>query len=312
MVLFGIMLSNNVRGISIMWKKRSFLIVGLLVCMFALAGCKQTQETNTTTPESTSATVNIPDNFTDGYGLADFNKFNSNASENGLGGSLIYIEGVVGDIETVNSGDEETYFCKVTTDDSKQWLVILNLKIIATKESYTSFVGNKAIICGTYTGYSSVHNMPAMNMVKMFNFSSGEIKDGVGKMELELKNYTEQTTQLTTTTTATTTTATTTTATTKAISLGQLNALGSAKDYLAYGAFSKKGLVEQLEFEGYTKSEANYAVDNCGADWKEQAVKSAKEYLDYSSFSRKGLIEQLKFEGFTSEEAKYGAEQNGY
>ena len=70
--------------------------------------------------------------------------------------------------------------------------------------------------------------------------------------------------------------------------------------------------VEQLEYEGYSHTEAVYGADNCGADWNEQAAKSAANYLDYTSFSRSGLIEQLEYEGFTHSQAVYGVEQNGY
>jgi len=94
--------------------------------------------------------------------------------------------------------------------------------------------------------------------------------------------------------------------------LGELNALASAKAYLAYSAFSYDGLIEQLEFEQYSYEEAVYAADNCGADWYEQAAKCAKNYLKVMAFSRDGLIEQLEFEGFTYEQAVYGVEQNGY
>lgn len=78
--------------------------------------------------------------------------------------------------------------------------------------------------------------------------------------------------------------------------------------YLRYSSFSYNGLVEQLEYEGFSHEDAVYAVDNCGADWKEQAVEKAKSYLEYSSFSYDGLIEQLEYEGFTHEEAVYGAD----
>lgn len=94
--------------------------------------------------------------------------------------------------------------------------------------------------------------------------------------------------------------------------IGQQNALKSAKEYLDISAFSYSELVSQLEYEQYTHEEAVYAVDNCGADWNEQAARSAKEYLDIMSFSREGLIEQLEFDGFTNEQAVYGVEQNGY
>lgn len=94
--------------------------------------------------------------------------------------------------------------------------------------------------------------------------------------------------------------------------IGQKNALKKAKSYLSHSAFSYDGLIHQLEFEGYSNEEAVYAVDNCGADWNEQAAKKAKSYLSHSSFSRAGLIKQLEFEKFTHEQAVYGVEQNGY
>jgi hypothetical protein len=94
-------------------------------------------------------------------------------------------------------------------------------------------------------------------------------------------------------------------------SVAQQNALSNAKSYLAFMPFSYQGLIEQLEYEGFTHEEAVYGADNCGADWMEQAVKKAKSYLDYSSFSREGLIEQLEYEGFTHEEAVYGADNSG-
>ncbi|MBQ4430106.1 MAG: Ltp family lipoprotein, partial [Synergistaceae bacterium] len=96
--------------------------------------------------------------------------------------------------------------------------------------------------------------------------------------------------------------------------MGELNALASAKLYLSTMAFSYSGLVKQLEdFEGYSHAEAEYAVKNCGADWNEQAAKKAKEYLDVMPFSRRGLMDQLvQFEGFTKKQAEYGVKQNGY
>lgn len=99
---------------------------------------------------------------------------------------------------------------------------------------------------------------------------------------------------------------------TSSATLGEKNALKSAQSYIKYSDFSRKGLIEQLEFEGYSNSEAVYGADNCGADWYAEAVGSAASYLKYSSFSRTGLIEQLEYEGFTHDQAVYGVEQNGY
>ena len=99
-----------------------------------------------------------------------------------------------------------------------------------------------------------------------------------------------------------------------AATIGELNALRSAKTYLEISGFSRSGLINQLvQGDGYTKKEATYAADNCGADWNEQAARSAAVYLEISSFSRAGLIEQLvKGDGYTREQAKYGVKKNGY
>lgn len=102
-----------------------------------------------------------------------------------------------------------------------------------------------------------------------------------------------------------------TTTTKPTTSFSQRNALNKANDYLDYTAFSRKGLIKQLEFEGFSNADATWAVDNCGADWNEQAYKKAKDYLDYSSFSHSGLVDQLEYEGFTSEQAEYGVNKVG-
>lgn len=90
--------------------------------------------------------------------------------------------------------------------------------------------------------------------------------------------------------------------------VGEKNALRTAKSYLSYTGFSYSGLISQLEFEGYTHDEAVYAADHCGADWKANALITAKAYLSYTGFSYVSLINQLEFEGYTHEEAVYAAD----
>lgn len=95
-------------------------------------------------------------------------------------------------------------------------------------------------------------------------------------------------------------------------SFGEKNAKKKAKDYVDLMAFSYNGLIKQLEFENFTHEEAVYGADNCGADWKEEAVEKAKNYLDMYGMSRQGLKDQLLFEEFTDEEAEYAISQVGY
>lgn len=87
------------------------------------------------------------------------------------------------------------------------------------------------------------------------------------------------------------------------------NALQSAERYIGMSGFSRQGLIDQLDYEDYSPEAAQYAADNVGADWGDQAARKAEQYLDMRSMSRQGLIDQLLYEGFTPEQAEYGVSQ---
>ena len=83
------------------------------------------------------------------------------------------------------------------------------------------------------------------------------------------------------------------------------------RDSLDAMPFSLNELIDQLEYEGFTYGEAKYAADNCGANWKEQALRKAKLYLDNFNFSRIELIDQLEYDGFSRDEASSAASELG-
>ena len=93
--------------------------------------------------------------------------------------------------------------------------------------------------------------------------------------------------------------------------VAQSNALGKARDYLKFTSFSRSGLIEQLQYEGFSTGDATWAVDKLAVDWNEQAATKAEEYLSFTSFSRSGLIEQLTYEGFSPPQAEHGANAVG-
>ena len=87
------------------------------------------------------------------------------------------------------------------------------------------------------------------------------------------------------------------------------NAIESAEAYNKVFAYSKKGLIENLKYEGFSEDIAECAVKSINANWKENCVRSAYSYLDLSPFSKKELIHQLDYDGFTSEEIDYAMNQ---
>lgn len=89
------------------------------------------------------------------------------------------------------------------------------------------------------------------------------------------------------------------------------NALKKAESYSETFHMSKQGIYEQLTSEygeGFTKEEAQYAIDNLNVNYNENALEKAKSYQDTLNMSKKAIYEQLisKYgEGFTKEEAQY-------
>ncbi len=91
-----------------------------------------------------------------------------------------------------------------------------------------------------------------------------------------------------------------------------LNAIREARDYLDSDAFSYKELTEQLIFDGFSAEDAEYGVQNCGADWSMQAAKAAGNCLDTEACSYESLKRQLVDEElFTQEQAEYGVQNCG-
>jgi colicin import membrane protein len=93
--------------------------------------------------------------------------------------------------------------------------------------------------------------------------------------------------------------------------VAQEQAILSAESYLELGGFSQKGLIDQLEYEGFSKKDAIFAIGVLRPNWRQQALTSAESYMEMGGFSRSGLIDQLEYEGFTTAQATYAVNQVG-
>ena len=61
--------------------------------------------------------------------------------------------------------------------------------------------------------------------------------------------------------------------------------------------------------EKFTQEEANYAIENVVADWKEEAVKMAEAYSKVAKLTKERVFELLiNVDKFTQEEAEYAIE----
>ncbi|PKE33985.1 Ltp family lipoprotein [Macrococcoides caseolyticum] len=132
------------------------------------------------------------------------------------------------------------------------------------------------------------------------------------KATTEQKNTTKDTTKEDSTTEEVTTEAPETEEKKNEATREQKAALGKAKTYSEMMHMSKQGIVNQLtsEIEGFSQQDAQYAVDNLKADFKENALKKAETYAKTQNMSNDAIYNQLtsSIEGFTAEEAQYAVD----
>ena len=75
--------------------------------------------------------------------------------------------------------------------------------------------------------------------------------------------------------------------------------------YLDMLSFSRQGLIDQLLFDGYPEDAVVAAVDACGADWQEQAVRFTESMLESFPDTSKDFMQGMLLDsGFTREETE--------
>lgn len=294
---------------------KRFLVL-LLACCIALGGCGEKEESGIKKEEPVKQETEAAreTDSINGFERAVYGKFNSPAEENGLGGTLVYVEGVIdGKLDM-----EDALVISLIQDDGNGWLISFSDRPNRDSGLILGSVGKEVRIFGKYEGYSENYKKPVISAFvdggKVEERNKGGSPETVWSAKMYLNKDNEAESETPSPTQEAKEQAGENTETPEPsldITMGQQNALRSAMQYLSHSPFSHDGLVEQLEYEGYTSEEAVYAADNCGSDWNEQALKSANSYLSHSAFSHQGLVDQLMYEGFTSEQAAYGADNCG-
>lgn len=113
----------------------------------------------TTTESKNIETESKAGEYIDGFEVADYDKFNSYASENGLDGTYVYIEGKV--LNQTKLADTEFPIISLTVEqeDGNRWSVafVSEEKLDISEKNVRAF--------GMYAGYSDVVNLPVINIL---------------------------------------------------------------------------------------------------------------------------------------------------
>lgn len=131
-----------------------FLVLILVLCS---AGCGA----NTTD-------FKTPDKISD-YQYADFDKFNSPASENGLGGTQIYVDGSFETIFEI----EDCFYGRLKSGNNK-WCVFFSTSSETDLSQLSFLEGQNVRIFGVYQGFAENLDMPMLSCIKITLSDTGE------------------------------------------------------------------------------------------------------------------------------------------
>lgn len=121
-----------------------------------------------------SSNAVIPKDFTLGYEKAEFDKYNSPASENGLGDSKIYFYCTLDETEILEADNTTSILGYVTDDSGNMWLVHLHVVPIVSETAFDSYIGKGLVLRGVYGGFSEVKQMPVVTLDEMIVLDTGE------------------------------------------------------------------------------------------------------------------------------------------
>lgn len=319
-------------------------LLSLLLCLsFILAGCGAQDNAiedaaAATTEKARTEVLKYPGDtgieFMEYAPLVPEEIYSSTAKENGLDGEIYMIMGTV---EEYFFTDAEVGFLRVDTVEGEVVVAdalgtirasgnqeILNEINFEKMRSYCPIPeeGEFCIIFAEYQGMSNTFNCPFfvyassdyLTEALLLSFrEESDMSESDGSLPPATSMAPDETTPSSTQASQPPSPSTTVTQPSQPESptTSESNALKKAKEYLQVMPFSRNGLIDQLEYEGFSTNDATYGADNCGADWNEQALEKAKDYLETMAFSYSGLVDQLEYEGFTSSQAKHGADNCG-
>jgi hypothetical protein len=158
------------------------LILAILLSV-TFSGCSNNKDNN-----QEEKLKSVPQSFYTKYEHGDFDRFNSYASENGLAGTKIWIEGSFNDINTIESEDFHIMHTTLTDTDGNKWLLVLDIEEVCSRDKYVILFDHQVFVICQYDGYSDVFDMPAVYLDTMYDRNTGNLKSSIAFSNLNNDN----------------------------------------------------------------------------------------------------------------------------
>ena len=134
--------------------------------------------TPTSEPEKTIA--DVPEEYFTNYEKAEFDKYNSYASENGLKDSAIWVEGTYEGTEQLKGDAYIILYGVVKDNDDNQWAVDIDTFYSEDDSSDISqnlqaFKDRHVVVFGVYEGFSDKLEKPIFRLCKIYDINDENV-----------------------------------------------------------------------------------------------------------------------------------------
>ena len=120
---------------------------------------------------------NVPAGFTKGYVFGEYSRFNSHARDNGLGGTMLWINCTYKNVNAIDLSEEgvdaKVYLAQATDQNGNKWLLQIDMDYFTKIDKYQKLANHSLCITGEYQGYSDTYKMPAIFVEKIFDQDTG-------------------------------------------------------------------------------------------------------------------------------------------
>ena len=152
---------------------RKVLLV-LLVITLSLTGCSARRSSDKPVKQEEQL-YTTPSGFYKDYEKPVYSSYNSPASENGLAGSKIYLDGQFNEIHELESDGTLSYYTNIKDDNGNEWLLILETEGLGSKSSFEKLIEHPVTVTAIYDGFSGVYDLPVIYTVSIYDRKTGSI-----------------------------------------------------------------------------------------------------------------------------------------
>lgn len=150
------------------------VLLVLLVITLSLTGCSARRSSDKPVKQEEQL-YTTPSGFYKDYEKPVYSNYNSPASENGLAGSKIYLDGQINEIHELESDGTLSYYTNIKDDNGNEWLLILETEGLGSKSSFEKLIEHPVTVTAIYDGFSGVYDLPVIYTVSIYDRKTGSI-----------------------------------------------------------------------------------------------------------------------------------------